>query len=147
MDVRYAEFKKGEVSKTKGQIKKHYTQYTDIELDYLALLVRSIGNIKLSNHAKKKEITVKLNDIKKILKSSDIKKQIIEYNRTNNDKRVLIRSKEKYETKVNGNTVYCNICFVLSLVTKTIITVYYNDTKDNHNTINLNRYNKNLKIF
>lgn len=146
MAVSNAQFKKGEISITKGQIKKHYTQCTNDEITYLANRVKSIKNIRLSKHAKEKDITININDIKRIIKSKDLKKCIIEYNETNGDKRVLIRSKEQYPTNVNNSTIYCNLCFVLSLIKKEIVTAYFNSAKDHHDNINFKRYNANLKI-
>lgn len=147
MTVRNAEFKKGQISKTKGQVKKHYTQCTKTELQYLEIILKSLGCIKLSTHAKKKNITINIDDIKKALKDINLKDNIIEYNETNGDKRVLVRSKEVYPTNVEGVTIYCNLCFVISLLKKEVVTAYYNSTKDNHDNIDLRRYNKNLKIF
>lgn len=147
MTVRNAEFKKGQIFKTKGQVKKHYTQCTKTELAYLEILLKSLGSLKLSSHAKKKDITINMDDIKKALKDNNLKNTIIEYNETNGDKRVLIRSKERYLTNVNNQLVYCNLCFVVSLIKKEVITAYYNSTKDNHDNVDLRRYNKNLQIY
>lgn len=146
MAVSNAQFKKGEISITKEQIKKHYTQCTNEEITYLANRAKCITNIRLSKHAKEKDITINLNDVKKILKSKDLKKCIIEYNETNGDKRILIRSKEQFPTNVNNSTVYCNLCIVLSLIKNEIVTAYFNSVKDNHDNINIKRYDANLKI-
>lgn len=145
MAVRIAEFKKGQISKTKGQEKKHYTQFKKNEKIYLTSMVSITKDIKLSKHAKKKDITINLDEIEEILKTKEF--MIIEYNRTNGDERVLLRSNKKFETRVNGKKVMCNLCFVLSFRYKIIVTAYYNSTKDNHSSIDYHRYNKNLKII
>lgn len=76
---------------------------------------------------------------------------IIEYNSTNNygkiDKRVLIRSKKSYFVDIDNTLTECNLCFVISIITGQIITAYYNEVNDNHNTIDWLRYDKSLKII
>lgn len=145
---------RGFVRRTRNQEKKHYTQFTYDELLYLENKIRSLDmiNLKPSAHLlSKPSISYKLDDIMKTLMDKDVKDMIIEFNSTkkgnNIDKRVLLRSKDEYEVKIDNNIVKCNLCFVVSLLNNEIVTVYYNESKDNHNTINWYRYNANLKII
>lgn len=142
-----AEFKKGIVSKTEGQEKKHYTQFTKAELRYLESRLRTIKDVSLTRHARNKGITINKGDIQRVLRSKDIKNQIIEFNCTRGDQRVLVRSRDIFDTIVDGVSHRCNICFIVSLKDGVIVTVYYDDVNDNHKTVDFSRYNKDLKII
>lgn len=82
---------------------------------------------------------------------------IIEYNERMfedwTDKRVLIRSNEGYEVQIINkkaeivNTEKCNICLAASLIENKIVTAYWNLSSDNHLNVNMNKYNKDLKII
>jgi hypothetical protein len=140
---------------TENQIKKHFTQMTKNEIEFLKMKINRIKNyITVSTH-----LTNKCNKIN-ILTCNDILNndyEIIEYNETANyngiDKRVLIRSINSFDTIfidtiTNIKTIEkCNICFVVSIVTGIIVTGYFNKCNDFHNTINFNRYNKNIVII
>lgn len=99
----------------------------------------------------KKDILIKKKDILKVIKDSDIRSLIIEYNTTKKsygiDKRVVLRSKEVYNVEIGENIIECNLCFVISILSGEVITAYYNNINDNHENIDWARYNENLKVF
>lgn len=142
-----AEINVGEVKITKGQLKKHFTQFTNKEL---ALLENKVSKLNInyvwgSVHLKeKKAITYNPQDIQKVIKNH----QIIEYNVTKRrdgriDKRAVLRGKDVVETDKG----LMNLCVVLSLKNNAIVTAYYNSAlEDTHKNLNMNRYTKNLKI-
>lgn len=149
----------GNIRKTNGQIKKHESQMNEEEKIYIEKKIRKIDvkDIKLSHHLrkKKKDIGFKIKDILDTLKSEDLQELIIEYNETpmrgKIDRRVLLRGDRASSVEFkSGDRVFfspANICFVISLDTSQIITVYWNKVSDTHKTINWNRYDKNLDII
>ena len=150
--MRKGSINRGKVKRTYRQEKKHFTQFSQEELTYLEGEIRKLKKVIPSWHlVEKRDILVKKSDILKVIKDSDIKSLIIEYNETLKstgiDKRVVLRSRESYSVCIGDNTIECNLCFVLSILKGEIITAYYNDINDNHDSINWFRYNKDLKIF
>lgn len=142
----------GKIKKTPGQRKKHISQMTSNEISFLVYKIQHLDKIIYSNHLLKKHITFNEKTILKTLKSSNLKNCIIEYNETPSkdflDRRVLIRSEIAENVLINNNNYeLCNLCFVLSIVSKKVITVYYNKSNDNHTSLNLNRYDNTLKII
>lgn len=143
---------KGFVKRTFNQKKKHYTQLSEDELNYLENKLKGIKDIRPSWHlVEKKDILVKRLDIFNVIKDSNLKELIIEYNVTPNrdgdDKRVLLRSRDVYNVNIGDNNLKCNLCFVISILKGEIITAYYNSAEDNHDTINWGRYDKDLKVM
>lgn len=151
--MRKGHIKKGFVKETRRQQKKHYTQFAKDELIYLENKIKDINidNVKASKHLLSKTSTsYKHEDIINVLKDSNLKDRIIEYNVTITnkgiDRRVLLRSKEIFDVFVNDDIKKCNLCFVISILSSEIITVYYNECYDNHDTIDWRRYNADLKV-
>lgn len=149
----------GRIKITEGQKKKHYTQMSIEEKQFLLSKIRTIplDEIKISNHIIRK--TRVIADRKLILgtiKRCNIN-SIIEFNTRPLtefvDKRVLIRDHKVYKVKVwnNRNRTYeergCNLCVVLSLIKKEVITIYWNDCMDNHQSVDLDRYDDGLDVF
>lgn len=152
--MRKGNINRGVVKRTYNQEKKHYTQFTNEESLYLQEKIRSLdtSKLKVSNHLSlKSTVSYDIGDIIATMRSDDLTDIIIEFNSTkkfdHTDKRVLLRSKKVYDVEVDGNIKKCNLCFVISLLKNELITVYYNEYKDNHDTINWYRYNENLKII
>ena len=150
--MRKGNIKRGLVKITRNQEKKHYTQLSEEELNYLENKIHRLKNIKPSWHlVEKKDILVRKRDILSALKDSNIKELIIEYNVTYKqksiDKRVVLRSREIYKVSTRDDIIECNLCFVISIIKGEVITAYYNNINDNHDTIDWNRYNENLKVF
>ena len=130
---------------------------SDIEIDYLVCKLRNLdlNRVRISRHLENKDITVDLTLIKAILKKPNLDKLILEYNETPNsngvDKRILIRDDDIFNVTYNKNTEFeilkeSNICFVISMVSFRIITLYYNFAEDRHDTLNLDRYDESIEI-
>lgn len=142
----------GKVKKTYGQQKKHFSQFSEVELDFLKNSLRNIdlNSITASRHLKSKNIKFDIEDIFDTLQSANLDEMIIEYNQTPKkdilDKRVLVRSAKAYDVYIDNKIEKCNLCFVISILTCEIITAYYNRAEDNHTSIDMRRYNCNLKI-
>ena len=148
-------FKQGEIKVTQGQRKKHVSQMSDYELRRLCRRIKGIKRLNASWHLsqkmKKKEISFTYEMIYDVLKNIH-KSHIIEYNLSmfneQEESRVLLRTHKSYPVQIDGKgQVYCNLCFVIALNTGRIVTAYWNDAKDNHKSINLNRYDEKLEII
>ena len=106
-------------------------------------------NLVISTHARDKN---EFNDADiKQLPFEVTNDMIIEFNRTEKrnfiDKRVTVRSKKVYDVKINGEIEKCNLIAVFSLTTNRVVTVFWNLASDTHESINMSRYNKDLKIL
>ena len=150
--MREGNINRGYVKTTVNQQKKHYTQMSKEELAFLKNQIQNIKDIKPSWHLENKtSIKYKMEDIFKVVNDLDLENRIIEFNTTPSrrtlDKRVLLRSKEVYSVDINGKQTNCNLCFVISIKSHELITVYYNEYNDFHNTIDWKRYDENLKII
>lgn len=149
--MRYGEFKRGTISQTEGQIKKHYSQFTKEEYLFLKNKLQNLNKERIveSYHLSTKFIGYDIDVVKELPYKDDI--YIIEYNQTPTrdyiDRRILVRSKESYDVNIKGKIIKCNLCVVFSIVTNEIITIYWNKENDNHRTLNTTRYNKDLKII
>lgn len=149
----------GNIKKTKKQEKKHISQMSEAEKKYLKNKINAINteDITFSKHIlnKKKEIEFEMENIFEVLNEYDIENLIVEYNETPTngliDRRVLLRGDKSYNVRFKsgkGSFISpANICFVISLNTYRIITVYWNKSNDSHKTINWNRYNEDLDII
>ena len=144
---------------TKQQIRKHYSQMSKIEKDYLLKSLKKLplNKTKISTHLiKKLNFQVNKDILIYSIENCGLE-NIIEYNERMfegwTDKRVLIRSNEDYEVQIINkkteivNTEKCNICLVVSLIENKIVTAYWNLSSDNHLNVNMNKYNKDLKII
>lgn len=149
-----AKYHKGVIKKTKNQRKKHGKQITRKEQWYLREQIKNLPNIKFTKHALNNGVNVTMKQIKNTIKEYNY---IIEYNETTNiygkiDRRVLVRSSHIYKVdfyKIDGSIIKgnANLCFVISIDTGDIITTYYNFINDEHETIDVRRYDKTLKII
>ena len=150
--MNYGTINKGKVSKTEGQIKKHYSQMTLKEKEFLKSKLNNLKREKLivSDHLQRKFIGYDLSEVKNLPFKTELD-MIIEYNeRPMNsymDRRILVRSKKIYDVRIGNKIEKCNLCVVYSIITNSIITIYWNKSNDNHTSINMNRYDKNLKII
>ena len=149
-----AKYHKGVIKKTENQRKKHVKQMTRKEQWYLREQIKNLPNIRFTQHALNNGVDVTIEQIKNTIKEYNY---IIEYNETTNvngkiDRRVLVRSSRVYKVdfhKTDGSVIKgnANLCFVISIDTGDIITTYYNFINDEHETIDMRRYNKTLKII
>lgn len=148
---------RGVQSETKNQIKKHIKDVSCTELREILDIVElnNIHHIQLSNHVRDKvEVSFSLRRIQELLESSNLENLIIEVNvnfpndtdSVPDDIRILVRDSEAvYTTITNKRTgqvsqIPCNMCFVYSLTSNRLITVYWNPANDNHDSIDWNRY-------
>ena len=140
-------FKTGTVNRTYGQRKWHISQMTEETLADIHFRLRQTIQWKgwrLSDHLLKKDnITFSPEIIQRVINTGDI----IEYNETpsrgRTSRRVLLRN--SYDThKINTNVgiTKSNLCIVIEIDTGDVITAYWNDANDNHNTINMCRYER-----
>ena len=146
----------GTVSKTEFQKKKHFSQMTKREVVFLKTLVDCIEAVKLNIaphliHKAYEEIKYEKEDIVEALKDSEI----VEFNYINkggySDYRILIKSNSLKQILFNkeGKSIlaYGRLCLVISLKTFSIVTAYWNFDGDNHKTLNMDRYDKNIDIL
>lgn len=148
---------RGVQSETKNQIKKHIKDVSCTELREILDIVElnNIHHIQLSNHVRDKvEVSFSLRRIQELLESSNLENLIIEVNvnfpndtdSVPDDIRILVRDSEAvYTTITNKRTgqvsqISCNMCFVYSLTSNRLVTVYWNPANDNHDSIHWNRY-------
>lgn len=148
---------RGVQSETKNQIKKHIKDISCTELREILDIVElnNLHYIQLSNHVRDKvEVSFSLRHIQELLKSNNLENLIIEVNvnfPNDNDSvpediRILVRDSEAvYTTMTNKRTgqvsqIPCNMCFVYSLTSNRLVTVYWNPANDNHDSIDWNRY-------
>lgn len=148
---------RGVQSETKNQIKKHIKDISCTELREILDIVElnNLHYIQLSNHVRDKvEVSFSLRHIQELLESNNLENLIIEVNvnfsndndSDSEDIRILVRDSEAvYTTITNKRTgqvsqIPCNMCFVYSLTSNRLITVYWNPANDNHDSIDWNRY-------
>lgn len=148
---------RGVHSETKNQTKKHIKDVSCTELREILDIVElnNLHYIQLSNHVRDKvEVSFSLRHIQELLESNNLENLIIEVNvnfSNDNDSdpediRILVRDSEAvYTTITNKRTgqvsqIPCNMCFVYSLTSNRLITVYWNLANDNHDSIDWNRY-------
>lgn len=136
----------GNIKITKGQIKKHCSQFTRKEKEMLVQVVRSTNtnNLKYAKHIHREFINDTL--VKTIQNCTiDNIKDFSISSIHRDDLRVLIRSNYQDTVELDGKVTKCNLCFVLALNTNTIITTWYNSINRKKDKVNMNRYT-NFKI-
>lgn len=153
--------KAGKVKFTNNQIKKHYSQISNIEFEYIENILKNMNRIYLTTHLKNKIIWNAIDfadiDVCKYtlnkLSEDNLSRFIIEFNRVEdrrggNSNRVLLRFDDDiYVLNKNNNKLKCNLCVVLNLNNNQIITAYFNKVNDYHVSINMNRYDEKLDII
>ena len=142
---------RGRIKKTKDQIKKHVSQMTQEEIMYLQKRVKMIsGNYKWGKHFLENGRLFNMLTIERLLNSPNIDECLIEYNERDKDKRVLLRSTFSSNVSLEKNGVMymadANLCIVVDIFTGEVVTAYWNEVGDNHNNVNMRRYNAKLKI-
>lgn len=136
----------GNVKITKGQVKKHCTQFTRKEKEMLVQVVRNtnVNNLKYAKHIHREFINDTL--VKTIQNCTiDNIKDFSISTIHRDDLRVLIRSNYQDTVELDGKVTKCNLCFVLALNNNTIITTWYNSINRKKDKVNMNRYT-NFKI-
>ena len=154
-----AYFAKGVQRITAQQTKKHISQMSEEEVNYLVdQLHRYTKYIQRSHHVARKVaegdmFDIPLSDIMETIKSKDVGKNIVECNETghkNNGKiyqRVLLRLNKEYMVDIGGVDTLCHAFAVVEIKTKQLITTYVNAIDDTHTTLNTDRYDPNMVII
>lgn len=142
------------------QFRKHRNQMSEQEVKQIVRMLHGIKRLEENYHLRKKEsIQYNKNEVYSALANPYvIGRSIIEYNerwdRRNErwTQRVLLRlPKVLRATNKDANTgkiteKHSHLCVVLDITTKQIITVYYNEATDNHKSLNLSNYRRDMII-
>lgn len=142
------EIRKGTVRKTEGQEKKYIKQFKDDDYQRCIIAINNMLHTKIyaSYHLRKKStVSYNMKTICSMLK--DRAYDIIEYNYTRGQGRILLESWDVFPVDIDGKTVNCIMKVVVEPKTGQIITVYYNDVNDTHASLNMKRYNKDLEVI
>ena len=137
------EIKKGIVRKTEGQEKKYMSQFKGDDYQKCIIAINNMLHTKIyaSYHLRKKSsVSYNMKVICSMLKDGAY--DIIEYNYTRRNGRILLESWETFPVDIDGKTVNCVMKVVVEPKTGKIITVYYNSA-----TLNMKRYNKDLEVI
>lgn len=138
------DFQIGTVKKTKGQLKKHASQFTHKEVEQVYSARERVKDlwlkrgIKIGFHLQDKIRNGETKFSYETTMKTMLNSTIVEYNETGADKRILLRSHYAVNKEVQ--------CIVVSLLSGKVITSYLNKVDDVHKTLDLRRYDKNLKI-
>lgn len=149
-------FERGRVKITEGQVKKHRTQMSDQELMYIKREMGPVPELTISEHLERRrkegKCEFQLISLAKTL-LFQFEEAVIEFNQIFNldgsvrGRRVLFRAKHVELADIKGRgLVPCNLCFVVDIDCKSIVTAYYNAVTDNHANINWMRYDASLSI-
>ena len=133
----------------KAMIRKNIKHMNDNEVKYLKSKIKNMNNLKITYHAQEKEL-IPLKDIKEAIKNKRYQLIDYNYNISNQEERVMLRTKNKYQIKnINGKAEECYIKFVVSLTNKTVVTVWANKVIDEEYKQNnlKNRYYENFDII
>lgn len=146
------EIKKGTVRKTNNQFKKFVTQFKGDDFEKCLIAINNTLHKKIyaSSHLRRKStVSYDMKEICDVLKSG--KYDIIEYNYVlgdnGRDNRVVVKSYSSYNVNVDGKDTECNMLIVLSITHSQIVTIWYNSIYDDHDTLNMKRYNENVKVI
>lgn len=142
------EIRKGTVRKTENQEKKYIKQFKGNDLQKCIIAINNMlhQRIYASSHLRKKStVSYNMRTICEMLKYGEF--DIIEYNRTRGNGRILVESWETFNVNIDGKLTNCVMKVVIEPKTSQIITVYYNSVDDIHATLNMKRYNKDLEVI
>lgn len=140
-------YHKGVRTTTKGQQKKHYTQMTQEEIDYLYNEILKISRLRVQSHMWDKIDKYELDAffVRNIL-DRITKESIVEYNNgKRHERRVVLADKRNPIEASDGSTMYLTV--VIDIDDQYFVTLWVNDINDNHDTLNMNYYDKNLQII
>lgn len=142
---------RGRVKTTQNQIKKHITQMTPHETAFIAKRLKKVySNYKWHPHFSDSSRLFNMMTIERLLLSPNITDCIIEYNQRGDDRRVLLRSTFSSNVTLEKDgkrfEADANLCIVIDIYTGVIITAYWNEVTDHHDTVNMNRYTADLRI-
>lgn len=141
------EIKKGTIRRTENQEKKYIKQFKGNDLEKCIIAINNMLHTKIyaSYHLRKKSsVSYNMKVICSMLKDGAY--DIIEYNYTRGNGRILLESWKTFPVDIDGKTVNCVMKVVVEPKTGKIITVWYNSVDDTHTSLNMKRYNKDLEI-
>ncbi|MFR2570170.1 MAG: hypothetical protein ACLS90_00390 [Clostridia bacterium] len=141
------EIRKGTIRTTENQEKKYVKQFKGDDYQKCIIAINNMLHTKIyaSYHLKRKStVSYSMKTICDMLKHGEF--DIIEYNRTRNNGRVLIESWSTFPVDIDGKITECVMKVVVEPKTAQIVTVYYNSVDDIHATLNMKRYNKDLEV-
>lgn len=128
----------------RGRARKHITQMSREEVEYLRDLISRVDNITLCDHAQ--DAAARLNVSEQYIRAVNLQRaQLIEFNTGRGaSRRVVLRDKRaihinRYQLK--------NLVLVIDVDTKEVVTIFLNDIHDHHKSIDLTYYTKDLKII
>lgn len=142
------EIRKGTVRKTEGQEKKYIKQFKNDDYQKCIIAINNMlhKRIYASYHLRKKStVSYNMKAICEMLKYGEF--DVIEYNYTRGQGRVLVESWETFPVNIDGKLEDCVMKVVVEPKTSQVITVYYNSVDDVHATLNMKRYNKDLEVI
>lgn len=128
----------------RGRARKHITQMSREEVEYLRELISKVDNITLCDHAQ--DAAARLNVSEQYIRAVNLQRaQLVEFNTGRGaSRRVVLRDKRaihinRYQLK--------NLVLVIDVDTKEVVTIFLNDIHDHHKSIDLTYYTKDLKII
>jgi len=142
------EIRKGTIRRTENQEKKYIKQFKGNDLEKCIIAINNMMHQRIyaSSHLRKKSaVTYNMKTICNMLKYGEF--DVIEYNYTRGQGRILIESWECFPVDINGKLTNCVMKVVIEPKTSQVITVYYNSVDDTHATLNMKRYNKDLEVI
>ena len=142
------EIKKGIVRKTENQEKKYIKQFKGNDLEKCIIAINNMMHQRIyaSSHLRKKStVSYNMRTICEMLKYGEF--DVIEYNYTRGNGRILVESWETFPVNIDGKLKDGVMKVVVETKTSQVITVYYNSVDDVHATLNMKRYNKDLEVI
>ena len=150
-------FKGGWSQNHPNQEKKHTSQMTKEEKEYLVDKVRDVRNVTIHPHLQWKrdsgQITFDILNMTRMFRAKNLSYHIKEFSTIKLDDgrvdhRVLIRSNRTERVAIEGQGMRkCNLMFVLSLDTKEIVTEYFVEIYNHFENVNMERYDETLDII
>lgn len=151
------EFKGGWSKNHPTQMKKHTSQMSKYEKEYLVEKVRNIRNVSVHPHLQWKkdtgQITYDIMNMTRMFRAKNLSYHIKEFSTIQVeggriDHRILIRSNRVEHVDIDdAGRQRCNLMFVISLDTYEIITAYYVHVHNHFESINMDRYDETLDII
>lgn len=150
-------FEKGKIKPTKNQVKKY-----DLSLEEKNYLFQELtrarktyGNLKYISHVFQKMHNGLSFDKKEIIRmirsQKDFNHCVINYAEQNRFgqtiRRVLLRSNAVQMVEIDGVPTLCHLCAVIDIDRNVLVTVYYNDVNDHHESLDPTRDTKNIEII
>ena len=126
--------------------RKHCSQMSLLEKNYLALEANKLKKVEPTSHAQDKMSLLEINtDYINSLLGNVTKENIIEYNTGRGKERRVVIQDYRVIICEDGKQVYAK--YSIDIDTGKLVTVWVNLITDKHPTLDMSIYTKNLKIF